>query len=311
MVGRSALVAGAMMAGLIVPAAAQELERTMPTRAFSRFELDSETVTGFWAEAGALFERTERETTVAKVRGDLDVDTITSFARVAYGDKKWEADVVIPYHLLDESFSPRTGATSELQDDGIGDIQLTGKYIPLRGHLMDLGGGVRMSLPSGQEQGIGLGDVGGMPGGEDRGFGTGEFGAMPFLTGALHITVAEVRGHIGGLFFTGDNNKGLASDRLVYGFGVYVPMGKYISIRNEFSSAEFYDEPQNPKLSTYMPGVDIRVPIGDLDLLIRPTGLIGVSDLSPDWGVGGSLVITSPTTGPPSGAGGVGGVIVE
>jgi hypothetical protein len=54
---RVAMVSAMTLAWLAVPVRAQERERTVPTRAFDRFELESETGVGFWAEAGALYAR--------------------------------------------------------------------------------------------------------------------------------------------------------------------------------------------------------------------------------------------------------------
>jgi hypothetical protein len=190
---------------LVVPARAQERERTVPTRAFDRFELESETAAGFWAEAGALYETQQ------------DADT---------------AD----------------GRTSGFHST--------------------------------------------------TAFGSGS---------VFHMSVADVRAHLGGEFFTGSSHDGAASDRLVYGFGIFLPLCKYAALRNEFSGVNVYDLHNGPKVVNYLPGLDIRLPIGNLDMLLRITGEVGVSSEAPPWGAGGSLVITSPTMRAPA----RGGVVIE
>jgi hypothetical protein len=265
----------AMAAWLVVPAWAQERERTVPTRAFDRFELESETGTGFWAEAGALYERQQDQDAVK-------LHSTTGFARFAYGGEKWEAGAFVPY--LDVEGDPN------VSENGLGDILLAGKYVPIRSDLLDLGGGAAVSLPSGDQ---------------NRGLGAGEFGGIPFVTGALHMAVADVRAHLGGEFFTGSSHQGLASDRLVYGFGIFLPFGNYVSLRNEFSGVDVYDLKNAPKVVNYLPGLDFRLPIGNLDLLLRITGAVGVTSEAPSWGAGGSLVITSPTFRAPVAKGGI------
>ena len=272
----SAMVSAVTLAvWLVVPAWAQERERTVPNRAFDRFELESETATGFWAEGGALYERQQNQDSVS-------LHSTTAFARFAYGGEKWEAGAFVPY--LDVEGNPN------VSENGVGDIQLSGKYVPIRSDFLDLGGGAAVSLPSGDQS---------------RGLGAGELGGIPFITGALHMAVADVRAHLGGEFFTGSSHHGTASDRLVYGFGIFLPFGQYVALRNEFSGVDVYDMEHGPKVVNYLPGLDFRLPIGNLDMLLRLTGAVGVSSEAPSWGAGGSLVITSPTLRAPMAKGGV------
>jgi hypothetical protein len=273
----------AMAVWLVVPAWAQERERTVPTRAFDRFELESETGTGFWAEAGALYERQQdQDIALDHTSESLRLHSTTGFARFAYGGEKWEAGAFVPY--LDVEGNPN------VSENGLGDILLAGKYVPIRSDFLDLGGGAAVSLPSGDQ---------------NRGLGSGEFGGIPFLTGALHMGPADVRAHLGGEFFTGSSHHGLASDRLVYGFGIFLPFCKYAALRNEFSGVDAYDLKNHPTVVNYLPGLDFRLPIGNLDALLRITGSVGVSAEAPSWGAGGSLVITSPTFRAPMAKGGI------
>ena len=111
------------------------------------------------------------------------------------------------------------------------------------------------------------------PTGDDNdGLGAGEVGALPFFTAAIHLGIADARGHIGRRFFTGSNNNlGTATDQLVYGFGIFLPILDHVVFRNEFSGVQL-DRTNNPKVVNYIAGLDIRIPILRWDLLIRPTG---------------------------------------
>jgi hypothetical protein len=291
-----------------VPAWAQERERTVPTRGFDRFEFESESGTGFWAEAGALYERQrDQDLTEDHTSASLRLHSTTAFARFAYGGEKWEAGAFVPY-LDVEGNVASGGRTTDFSENGVGDILLAGKYIPVRSDFLDFGGGAAVSLPSGdQNRGRGSGGAGlAVPsGGPNEGLGSGELGGIPFVTGALHMAVADVRAHVGGEFFTGSSHHGAASDRLVYGFGIFAPLGKYVALRNEFSGVDVYDLPSSPKSVNYLPGLDFRLPIGNLDALLRITGAVGITSEAPSWGAGGSLVITSPTFRAPMANGGI------
>lgn len=264
------LVAGALVAVVAaLPAlgedkTADKTERATPTRAFERFEFDSETVDGFWAEAGAQFGR----------RSEENLDTPTAFGRLAYGmSNKWEADLLLPYNWTD-------GPTSAEDENGLGDLQLSGKYIPLRGQIIDLGLGALMSFPTGKDE---------------EGFGESKFGGGPFITGSVNLDMARFYAHVGGEFFAGSGDGLQAENRILYGFVFQLPVGQQFVLRNEFAGTNYYNVYNSPKDVSYFPGVDIRIPIGGLDLLLRPTGQVGISSHAPDWGFGGSLTITSPT----------------
>jgi hypothetical protein len=322
MTRKCALGAMVLVAWLVVPAWAQQLERTVPTRAFDRFEFDSETQVGFWAEVGSLYERLQDEvvTNPPEIKipptfkgndtANLALRSVTSFVRFAYGEKNWEAGAYIPYIAIggdlkgvDDRGNP--GMLSP-EENGVGDILLAGRYIPIRGSLLDLGAGGALSLPSGDYKRPSVACSGPtqpcIP--IDR-LGAGELGALPFITGALHLAVADVRAHIGSEFFSGSSHNGLATDRIVYGIGVFAPLGKYVALRNEFSGTDNYHGPQEFKIVNYLPGLDFRLPIGNLDAMLRVTGLVGVSAQAPVWGAGGSLVIGNQTMRAPMAKGGI------
>jgi len=250
-------------------------EAVMPLRSFERFPFDPYTATGFWGEAGALYSEF-----------DLDpgeVDTTTVFGRLAYGAEKWEAGLQLPYYFADLDLDMPNGH-SDSDEDGVGDLSLYGKFVPLQKGMIKLGLGGQVSVPTGDE---------------DK-FGTGEVGLLPFITGGIDLEVVEGIAHVGWNFLTGHDS---SPDSLVYGFGLLAPVpmiGDYVALRNEFVGEQF-DTHGKPKTVSYLPGLDIRIPAGPLNILLRPTGQVGITEESPDWGVGGSIALAQapPTEAPP------------
>lgn len=231
----------------------------MPLRSLQRFSLETATPTGFWAEIGAFYEESTDS------QRDADLGLKTAAMRFAYGQAKWEAGLQLPYHLLDGHV---LGA--DVDEDGVGDLEAWGKYIPLRSALLDAGAGIQLSLPTGDE--------------DD--FGSGEVEILPFITGTFHLGLVDLRGHVGlNILTEGDTD----ADSLVYGFGMFAPVGEYVALRAEFNTFRV-DDNDHP-VTTFYPGVDFRIPAGPVDILLRPTGAMGISELAADWGVGGSIVV--------------------
>jgi hypothetical protein len=297
--GHLTIVVG-LIAAVAVPFAAlgqeagakqAEPARTMPVRSFDRFEFDTAAVNGFWAEVGSVYDNTNIKPADVPGLDVKDLDRETSFARFAYGgNDKWEASLLVPYIHFDGKVNG-----SDTDHTGVGDIKLSGKYLPLHTKVFNAGVGAQLSLPSGND---------------NHGLGTGEFGALPFFTGAFNLALLEVRGHVGWEFLAGNHNNDQKADRLVYGFGIFMPLWDRIDLRNEFSGTQL-DRPGKPKIVNYLIGLDVRLPIGDYDILLRPTGLIGVTDRAPDWGIGGSIVFTSPTFKAAQTGTMIGGVMIE
>ena len=326
--GKLTLIAGVLITTVVAPAwtRAQEVKteeppqkRTVPARSYSRFEFETETHKGYWGELGAFYESTDiKPASVANT--NYDVETITAFARFAYGGENWEANLFLPYRNIDGDLS-RTGALplGNFDEHGIGDIEVTGRFIPLRTSILDAGIGANLRLPTGdKDTGIppARDPVSGATTSTDPGVPAEEFAALPFFTASFDLAIVDVRGHIGWQFFTGDNDDGVASDRMVYGFGVIMPMrellpyGDYFSLRNEFTNVQF-DERDTPDVANYQVGFDIRIPVGNMDLILRPTGQMPISRRAPDLGFGGSIALAAPTYIATKKVQMVGGVVVE
>jgi hypothetical protein len=245
-----------LLAATVAPA-----EDTVPLRSFSRFELDSGTVEGLWTEVGNAYSEDRQS--------GVETDLNTTFGRFAYGDKYSEAGLLFPYHNLDVDLG-RSGSANE---DGTGDLRLYGKTVPIRTELIDLGAGMELSVPTGEE---------------DEGLGEGEVGFLPFVTSAVHLGMVDARGHFGYRFFSDDDKW----EAFHYGFGLYAPIGKNIALRTEFNAIVQKAPGSDPDPWMFEPGVDIGIPAGEgIEFVVRPTGLVGMNNDAPDWGVGGSVVL--------------------
>lgn len=248
-----------------LPAAQGAEEAEMQVRSFNRFEQDSETASGLWVEVPTAFAR--------ETEGGFRLDVTEVAPRIVYGWPFAEVGIVIPYvnfHLKQDLFFGPLDA----DEDGIGDVRLYGKGA-LRSEFVDGGIGLQLTFPSGDEE---------------KGLGAGEVGFLPFGTGAVHIGPVDLRAHVGYLTFAdGDERSTSLPDAWVYGWGLFAAIGAHFGPRAEF--AGFNADGQGNAL-TFEPGFDVRIPLGAVDFLVRPTGLVGLSETAPDWGLGGGIAVS-------------------
>ena len=251
----------------LLSAAEVTAQETPPSvRSFDRFEFDAATAHGLWVEAGTSFEREEE--------AGLSADAIIVLPRLAYGWNWGEAGLMIPYSRL--HIEPFLLDVSD--DDGIGDLSAYGKVLGRWGWSAATLG-LDVSFPTGdEERRLGAGAVGFLP---YAGLGAN----LGWWWATLERT--DVRVHIGYRAFTRSEE---AVDSLDYGGGVFGWVTDHIGVRIEFIGQRL-DLTGAPNPVAFVPGIDVRVPVRAFDLLIRPTGLVGLTDSAPDWGVGGSLVL--------------------
>jgi hypothetical protein len=275
---RIAVLAGVLLVLTTVAGA----EDAMPLRSFDRFELDTGTARGLWLEAGSFLIHNEVSASFFGVMEKDSVDVVTTAARIVYGSEHLEGGVFIPYVNIDEELSLNLGGgtTSTRTEDGIGDIRLYGKAIPLRSKWVDGGVGVELSLPSGDE---------------NKGLGAGEVGVLPYATAALHLGPIDLRGHVGHRSFAGDASSGVVDsgplESWVYGGGLHGAVSRNMALRAEFVGETFDSDRVSGDAVLFEPGVDLRLPLGSVEIWLRPTGAVGISDTAPDWGVGGTIVL--------------------
>jgi len=274
---RIAVVAGVLLVLTTVAGA----EDAMPLRSFDRFELDTGTARGLWLEAGSLLIHNEMSASFFGVLEKDSVDVVTTAARIVYGSEHLEGGVFIPYVSSEEEFSLNPGGTtSKRTADGIGDIQLYGKAIPLRSQWVDGGVGVELSLPSGNE---------------NKGLGAGEVGVLPYATAALHLGPIDLRGHVGHRSFAGDSSSGVLDsgplESWVYGGGLQGAVSGNVALRAEFVGETVDSDRASGDAILFEPGIDLRLPLSGVEIWLRPTGAVGLTNAAPDWGVGGTVVL--------------------
>ncbi|GIW40538.1 MAG: hypothetical protein KatS3mg076_1115 [Candidatus Binatia bacterium] len=304
-------VLSATFLSLLSWAGAQQTQDALQgQRSFGRFELDTGTVDGLWVEAGVA--HFQERTRIRKLTVRDTVTFTTPFARVAAGDGRlWEAGLLVPVVIrefdrdVDPAFedNPDVLALPLPFDDetGIGDIQAYGKAVPVRTDFFDLGAGLLLSFPSGDEdEGLGSGQVGFLPsvgllpstvgaGTSKKGIGTGEVGFLPYATAALKFRTLELRAHGGYEWFTDETST--AIEAAVYGGGLYYLYHPRFSLRADFVGLSADVLGPDDDFVTFEPGFDLQMRIGPLDCVVRSFGAIGMTEVSPDWGVGGSVAV--------------------
>lgn len=226
-------------------------EPELVLREFAGFLTDAETSRGFWAELGSVYAS---ETDLGP-----DQQLVNTFLHLSYGQKLWEVGGLFPYLYYD--------VDDIGSDNGFGDITLWGKVIPLRTDRYQLGGGLLVTFPTGENS-----------------FSTDEYGFEPFVTGAVAAGPVSLRGSFGYMTSTGDPNDALDTE-----FAVLAPIGESVVLRGEL--LWYHQDDIDPV--TFAPGVDIRFALNDnLELLLRPTAGVGFTEEAPDWQIGLSFALT-------------------
>ena len=259
---------------LLLAGAAAAQDQALPVRSFDRFEFDAVTARGLWAEVATADSR--------KDSSSVSVDVVTVEPRLIYGGSLAEGGLLIPFAFV-HTESPAFFGTFTNDESGIGDVRAYGKLLPVQTRWLDAGVGLELSFPSGDDT---------------KGFGTGEVGFLPFGMAAAHLGFADLRGHLGYQTYSGSNPIFInfqqierAPDSYVYGGGLFRAVSPHVGLRAEFIGQAFDTADNNQHLLTFEPGLDLRFPLGRIDLLIRPTGAVGLTSDAPDWGVGGSVGI--------------------
>lgn len=159
-----------------------------------------------------------------------------------------------------------SGSTS---DQDIGDVQLYGKFKYSVAEHCAVAGGLELSLPTGIEE---------------KGFGTGEFGVNPFVATRWQQGPYALGLHAGYEMYTGN-----VDDQFNYSAEGIYRLSPSFNFHVEFSGRTFNHNSTKFNDLEVLPGIDFNL---SPELTIRPTGLAGLTDPSPDWGVGVGLVYT-------------------
>jgi len=242
----------------------------LPLRSFERFQYDSGTADGFWGELRVGSDHLD----FSHLGFNGDADVVTLEPIFAYGGERWEVGARLPFLFVD---GRACSSCSKLDESGIGDVQVYGKYV-YRAEVIHVGGGVDLSLPSGDD---------------DKGLGAGELGVAPFATAAVPIGPVELRTHLGNLFYTDSTSfrgQDIPADVLLYGGGVFWDIRDRFAVRVEAVGARI-DRDEFENVVSLQPGLDVRFPLRAVDLLLRANTAAGLTDSAPDWGVAVGLAV--------------------
>jgi len=114
----------------------------------------------------------------------------------------------------------------------------------------------------------------------------GRQGMTPRLRFGLltpRIARASIRGSIGYNVFTEHPNLDDTYDNIDTNLAVLYPVAENVVVRAELTQNHFTHADADP--TSLWPGVDVSFPIGEVDLVLRPTLGIGLTE-APDWQIG-------------------------
>jgi hypothetical protein len=156
-----------------------------------------------------------------------------------------------------------TSSTDTKYEEDAGDLQL---YVKFRREVAErcaLGFGAEVSVPTGNE---------------NKQLGTGETGLNPFVSTRYSYKALAVGGHVGYQVFSGD-----VPDVFNWSFDVIVRPAASYALRTEVTGRLFHQRGSHNNDITMWPGVDVNFAE---NFTIRPTGIVHLTDLAYDWGLG-------------------------
>lgn len=278
-----ALYVGVLTAVMVAGVLHAEEPRPM-LRNFDRFEFDTGTARGFWLEVQTFYDTKSgmRALDTPSFRNrvnppppgspfgtlprTVDVDTLRVESRLVGGGENFEAGVIIPYVFVDDH------GTAHDQSN-VGDVRVYLKAIPIRTQWVDAGLGYDISSESGDHS---------------EGFGYGAVGHLPFVTGTGHLGPVDLNVHFGHRFV--NTHRSDPGESWVYGAAAHYPILANLSARVEFVGQSFRQGTNFDALAIE-PGVDYTVPLGPIELMLRPTVAVGLNEDTSEWGAGGSIVL--------------------
>jgi len=229
---------------------------------YSGYMTDGETTRGLRGEIGTVYAAEYHPSSVG------DVEATNTYGYLAYGKEMWEVGVFLPPYL----YAHQNGIGSA---DDFGDMRLWAKIIPVRTDMFAFGGGLIVTFPTGND-----------------GMGTAEYGFEPFLTASVQVGVASIRYSAGYNVFTahGAPLSDDAYDNFDENLAVLAPVADNVVVRAELVHNHFVDSKADPV--SLVPGVDVSFPIGSVELVLRPTLGIGLTE-APDWQIGLGIAVNA------------------
>jgi hypothetical protein len=183
----------------------------------------------------------------------------------SYGlGERAEVGFLLPFFIQETDFA----AASSINEEGIGDLLLYGKFKRKVATNCSMAGGLELQLPTGDEE---------------KSFGTGELGFNPFLSSRYQRGPVAVGGHIGYRIYTGNPD-----DEFNWGVELLLRPNAQVVFRTEVSGRYFKSFGDEFNDVLLLPGLDFN--FGE-NVILRPTVLVGLSDESPNWGAGLGIVM--------------------
>lgn len=252
---------------MCVATGAQAQEPQWRARSAARFEYDADVAPGLWVE-GLGGHAADSFTT-----GE-EADETSAGLRVVQGWRSFEFGATARWHQV----NPARGASA----GGFGDTSLFGKVVPLRSDWGNVGAGVEFLAPSGDSQ---------------RGLGAGELGIVPFFGAAAHYRQFQLRTHVAYRAYASHSDVTDAGatdasiDSVLFGGGLFFEADENFGASCELVGAHESRRGESTPLQI-APSLNFRFTFPEVDLVIRPTGLFGITSEANDWGVLGSIIVT-------------------
>ncbi len=249
------------------PAPAPPAPEPPPARVYRKhagFLTDAETTRGLRGEIGTFYAAEYHPSSVG------DVEATNTYLHLSYGTELFEVGVFLPPYLY-------VHQESVGEADDFGDMKLWGKVIAYRDDIFKVGGGLIVTFPTG-----------------DDGLGTSEYGFLPFLTLGAMAGPVDIRLSGGYDVYTEHGVLGDVYDRSDLNLAALYPVAENVVVRGELTHNHFTESEADPV--NFYPGVDVYFPIGSVDLVLRPTLGIGLTE-APDWQIGLGIAVEAPTIG--------------
>ncbi len=196
-----------------------------------------------------------------------------------------EIGLVIPGYI--EHIDRDDGTGSNVED--LGDLTAYGKFKYPVAENCSVGGGLELFFPpwNGLDSrqttitsGTGAGKAGSV-----SGFSTGELGVNPFVSTRYQQGRFGVGAHLGYTFYTSDD----VEEVFNYSAHVLARVTPAVALRTELSGRLWDQFSEQWSDVVIMPGIDVNM---TESVVLRPTGMAGVTGTAIDWGIGMGAAMT-------------------
>lgn len=233
-------------------------------RSFKNFTRDAATVGEgrFRLEVQGVKIQDEGKTRLNLIGFRIKADEISAGALSLLGtyglSKNSEVGFVLPGYI-----ESRTVAGKKSTQEDMGDVLLYGKFTQTAQDNLKWAAGLELSVPSGSKA---------------KQFGTDEVAVNPFVSGRFTYKAFGMGAHAGYQFSSGD-----VPDVINWSFEMYLRGSSFYTIRHELTGRVFHQGGFRNHDLTLWPGIDLH--FSD-DFTVRPTGMVGGTDIALDYGIG-------------------------